>query len=899
MGRDRSTLVATLRGSARAALARLLGLVAVAAALLVMVAVAPAASAAASGLLTITTSGLPSGQRPVIVVSGPGFRRVVRSGHASLHGLRPGRYVLAISDVVVVRSTVRLRAGAVAYPARRLLSVQVRPGRTASERVFYAAVVNPGVRRLPDSLRGLVGDARDPSAILLPFRLRPPAIGTIFTSGPTAMLPAGLISKVTGTRRQGPDLVVSLVSVPVADAVPQLTFKGSLQLALATGAVQRAETSSRRVAHAAGSCVPPKLLRFAAHLDTVEVREAFIGAWPPQMKLTLAVRTTETLGVGLAAIGINCNWTLGELGPYSAAIPVGPVLIPVYATLPAKAGIHITGSLQAGEVHVASTTVAQADAGFDQNAASLGEQGTNVWVTGVLSLTGSAELSVSIGVQVGLGVAKAGNVHVEAGFGPEFDWSTGHDCELLLDLGSLSAGAEVFGHGLDTPSFTPFKLHLWKGCQPSTGGGGGLPGGGSGSGGGGSGSGGSGGGGSGEGTEATKEPGDAVASGGDTPCAVTGHGTVVCWGGGGAWLGNGTTTGPEACVNGSCSTRPVAVSGITNATAISTSLGANCALLATGQVDCWGDNSWGELGTGTTTTCYDTSSPCSVAPVEVAGLTGAIGVSTSDDHSCAVLATGQVKCWGQNGAGQLGNGESGPEVCGSAPCSTTPLDVIGVAHAVGVAAGFPSCALLGSGKVDCWDDFLGKSAVEMPGISTATEVAAGSDYACALLGGGGIDCWGENQSGQLGDGTTTESATPVAVSGITDAIAISAGEYHACALLATAQIDCWGENDAGEIGNGSSDGPSSCSFYSGGPQFACSTTPVRVTGISSATHVSAGRWNSCAVLASGQIDCWGSNGLGGLGHGTTTGPETCEDSNISYRSREPCSTIPVPVLGIP
>lgn len=381
---------------------------------------------------------------------------------------------------MITRRSGAVRAGATAYPAKRRVVITVERGRTTTVVVAYGAVVNPHARALPRRILGVIGNPEDPNAILLSGGGRPPAVGTIFTSGPTATLPAGLISKVTGITRRGADVVASLVAVPVTEAAPELSFNGSLQLTPANGAVSQAgseipaQTASvprARSADACGLSAASSLLKFGAHLDGVELRQAFAGLWPPQLKLTLAVRTTETLGVGVAAAGIDCDWNLAEIGPWEAPLPVGPIVVPVYATIPVTAGLHVHGALQVGAFNLASTTVAHAAAGGDENAASLTEQGTNVWATGAPSVSGSAELSASISLQAGIGIAKAANVHVEAGFGPQLSWSSGQDCSLEMNLGSLRAGAEVLGYSLDTPSFTPFKLHLWSGCQPATGGG--------------------------------------------------------------------------------------------------------------------------------------------------------------------------------------------------------------------------------------------------------------------------------------------------------------------------------------------------------------------------------------------------------------------------------------------
>jgi hypothetical protein len=169
----------------------------------------------------------------------------------------------------------------------------------------------------------------------------------------------------------------------------------------------------------------------------------------------------------------------------------------------------------------------------------------------------------------------------------------------------------------------------------------------------------------------------------------------------------------------------VQVSGITNATTISAGYYHSCAVLSTGGVDCWGSNNYGQLGNGTTTD--------SDVPVQVSGITNATTISAGYYHSCAVLSTGGSDCWGSNNYGQLGNGATtGPDQFGSSasplPCSTTP--------------------------------------VQVSGITNATAIAGGSLHSCALLTTGGVDCWGSNGIGALGNGTTTDSSIPVAVSGI-------------------------------------------------------------------------------------------------------------------------------------
>jgi hypothetical protein len=381
--------------------------------------------------------------------------------------------VFVIRKVRIVRRFRSVEAGAVAFPTHGRIVIRVRSRRTARVTIGYGAIVNPSAKALPHPVLEVLGDPNDPAAILLRAAGRRPRLGTIFVSGPGSSLPSGLLSRVVRVTRQGALLEVSLVAVPIEDAVPQLAYSGDVPMTLTSaslGAIGFARTRggfSPDLRAESQNCASPRLLDFSAHLDSVDVRQAFLGAWPPQMRLTLAVRTTESLGVSLATGEINCSFDLGGVGPFQGEIPVGPVVIPVYATFPVTAAIDVQGSLNAGSFNFASTTVAQVAAGFDQNSASLSEQGSNVWISGAPSLSGSADLSASIGVEAGIGIAKGANVHLAADFGPEFTWNSGQGCDIDVNLGSLSAGVDVFGKSLNTPPYTPFQLHLWKGCTPA------------------------------------------------------------------------------------------------------------------------------------------------------------------------------------------------------------------------------------------------------------------------------------------------------------------------------------------------------------------------------------------------------------------------------------------------
>jgi hypothetical protein len=252
-------------------------------------------------------------------------------------------------------------------------------------------------------------------------------------------------------------------------------------------------------------------------------------------------------------------------------------------------------------------------------------------------------------------------------------------------------------------------------------------------------------------------------------CALTSAGGVKCWGAnyGGA-LGDGTTSRHYA---------PVDVVGLSaGVEAVAAGYDASCALTSAGGVKCWGSNSLGQLGDGTTVD--------RLTPVDVVGLSsGVTAIAAGGVHGCALTSAGGVKCWGTN-------------------YGTTPVGIAGLSGVTAITAGGPICALTRAGGVRCLGgDPL--TPVDVPGLSTGvTAIAADVGHACALTSGGGVKCWGLNDHGQVGDGGVNDRPTPVDVSGLSRGVtAIAAGAFHSCAVLHTGGVKCWGANGVGQLGD--------------------------------------------------------------------------------------------------
>ena len=343
----------------------------------------------------------------------------------------------------------------------------------------------------------------------------------------------------------------------------------------------------------------------------------------------------------------------------------------------------------------------------------------------------------------------------------------------------------------------------------------------------------------------------AISVGVQHTCALTGSGAVKCWGANVfGQLGDGTTTHSSV---------PVDVKGLgSGVAAISAGANHTCALTTSGAVKCWGANFRGQLGDGTTTN--------SSVPVDVRDLaSGVVGISAGYHHTCALTDSAAVKCWGANFDGQLGNG--------TITDSSVPRGVKNLGlGAAAISAGYNyTCALTTPTTVKCWganfDGQLGDGTttntpvpvpVDVKGLgSGVAAISAGRDHTCALTGSGAVRCWGNNASGQLGNGTTTNSSLPVDVRGLGSSVAaISAGGDHTCALTGSGAVKCWGANFDGQLGDGTR---------------TRSSVPVDVRDLGSGVvGISAGHDHTCALTDSAAVKCWGANNLGQLGNGTTT-----------------------------
>ncbi len=393
-----------------------------------------------------------------------------------------------------------------------------------------------------------------------------------------------------------------------------------------------------------------------------------------------------------------------------------------------------------------------------------------------------------------------------------------------------------------------------------------------------------------------------IAAGHDHTCALGRGGAVRCWGSNDdGQLGYGHTD-PIGDDESPASAGSVRLGG--TAVALTAGYRHTCALMRSGAVRCWGRGSSGQLGRGDVETIGDDETPASAGVVPLGGR--AMAISAGASHTCAVMRSGRVRCWGDGGSGRLGYGTTDTVGDNETPAGVGDVPLGGRATAVAAGDGH-TCALLRSGAVRCWgdgapgqlgygttddvgDDESPAAAGNVPLGGEAIALTAGSYHTCAVLRGGRVRCWGSSDGtfgfggeGRLGYGDTEnigDDETPASAGDVQlggTAIGVTAGTNHTCALLRSGALRCWGAGDTGQLGYGDN-------LRIGDDEAPATAGAVPLGG--TAVAVTAGGFHTCATLRSERVRCWGNGGGGRLGYG---------DEVTVGRSDTPASAGNVPV----
>ena len=332
-------------------------------------------------------------------------------------------------------------------------------------------------------------------------------------------------------------------------------------------------------------------------------------------------------------------------------------------------------------------------------------------------------------------------------------------------------------------------------------------------------------------------------------CALHASGQVSCWGDNGqGQLGTAT----KLLKN---SAKPVLVPGLKDVVALSTTTHHTCARTKAGKTYCWGDSFWGQIGDGT--------KGSDVAPPALAKIDGAKMVAAGGAFTVAVAKDDTVWAWGQNNTAQLldGSAQSSPLP------KMVPMHHKLTAIAKVCAGSYHACALGKDGELRCWgkghegqvgDGKSGTSHIvkEPTGFTGVPKFAmcdAGPLHTCAVSVGGQLWCWGRNSSSQIGDKTTKMVTKPSWTNLVSSVAQVAVGISFTCARIEKyGSVKCWGRNDRGQLstpGGGSSK----------------EVVPVKLPA--KAVDIAAGREHACAVLEDGRVYCWGRNNEAQLGMG--------------------------------
>jgi alpha-tubulin suppressor-like RCC1 family protein len=296
----------------------------------------------------------------------------------------------------------------------------------------------------------------------------------------------------------------------------------------------------------------------------------------------------------------------------------------------------------------------------------------------------------------------------------------------------------------------------------------------------------------------------------------------------------------------------LSISWVAQGSRIATGDAHSCVSSASGQVKCWGKNSAGQLGNSTFV--------ASLTPVFVSGLATSAQVFAGENTSCSLNTNGSTSCWGANANYQLLDGTVTSR--NSVTASTFGSGVLSLS--VGLAN---NCVVLASGQAQCWgDNSVGQvgdntvvnrsTPVTVSGLaSNAALISMNRTHACALTTGGGVMCWGDNPYGEIGDNTVVQKKVATSVIGFASsgAIHVASGGSHSCLVTSGGTVKCWGLGTSGQLGN---------STYSN------SLSPVAVTGLTNIGMVTAGAGHACALSMAGQVSCWGDGQYGQLGVGS-------------------------------
>jgi alpha-tubulin suppressor-like RCC1 family protein len=334
-----------------------------------------------------------------------------------------------------------------------------------------------------------------------------------------------------------------------------------------------------------------------------------------------------------------------------------------------------------------------------------------------------------------------------------------------------------------------------------------------------------------------------VAAGAQHSCALHDNGQVSCWG-----LAESIVAGGAEIL------RPRQIAGISGAQTVAAGAHLSCAITATRTVQCWGNQQ------------------LTVADRDGVPIAKVVGVALGSDYGCVVGGDG-THCWGKNDFGQLGQPlsvtDSAAALLARAPEGGAGPSFVGTGIAAITVtrqpAGDQLCAWgrNATALISASGDLGVQTTPQCRMVADVLQLTVGDTHACVRYGAGTFTCWGERYYGQLGQGgvETADVPPPGPVTSLAAPVAkLAAGVSHTCALLTDGQVVCFGRNNLGQVGPGAATSEEEV------------RTPAVVTGFAGkviAIGAGSTAQHTCAVIADGSVQCWGSDGAGQLGDGVT------------------------------
>lgn len=263
-----------------------------------------------------------------------------------------------------------------------------------------------------------------------------------------------------------------------------------------------------------------------------------------------------------------------------------------------------------------------------------------------------------------------------------------------------------------------------------------------------------------------------------------------------------------------------------------------CAIISGGDVYCWGNNDAGQVGA--------TSVTKTASPIQVANLPKVKELHVGSNTTCALTGSNEIYCWGFNNQGQLGSGSTNNSATPVKLNFSAPVRAMNFRYNSG-------CAMLTTGDTECWGagpwttSSVALTPTNIPFLANAKQVGIGIDHRCLLTTGGGVSCWGGNYSGELGDGTQVDKSTPSQTVGLSSGVSkLIVGGRHSCVITTTNDVRCWGPNGYGQLGLGTN-------------RPLISTVPETSNQFSAVQNLIVGMNSVCAITTGGASQCVGSN----------------------------------------